>query len=74
MVRLIIIGLFIFGIFNLKFRQMAITLTLLLLFNRRFRRHLTILSKLFLLGLCNKNARKSAFRNSKRMFKKIVRP
>ena len=74
MVPLIIVGLFIVGIFNFKFRQAALTLILLIFLDRRFRHNLTILSKLFILGLYNKRARKSAFRYSKKMLKKIVKP
>jgi len=72
MVLLIIIGLFIFGIFNFKFRQLALMLTLLLFFNKQFRRNIALLSMLFLLGLRNKSARQSAFRNSKKMIKRII--
>ena len=72
MVPLTIIGLFVLGIFNLKFRQLAFALTSLLLFNERFRRSTFAISRLFILGLRNKNARKSAFRNSKKMFKIII--
>jgi len=39
---LIIIGFFIAGIFNLRLRQISITLLILLLFSKRFRRTLLI--------------------------------
>lgn len=67
----IIVGLFIFGIFNSKLRQLAFISTSLLLFSKRFRHLIFTVSKLFILGLCNKKARKSAFHNSKRILKVI---
>lgn len=71
MVLLTITGLFFLGIFNLKFRQLAFTLILLLLFHGRFRRLLFTIIKLFILGLRHKSYYKNAFRNSKRIIKVI---
>jgi hypothetical protein len=71
MVPLTIIGLFILGLCNLKFRELAFTLIFLLLFNGRFRRLLFKISKLFIFGLRKKSNRKNAFRNSKRLLKVI---
>lgn len=67
---LLIIGLFIVGIFNLKFRQIAITLLFLLLFNRKFRHTIILIMRLALLGLRKKSAGRSACRIGKRFISK----
>lgn len=70
---IIIIGLFIIGIFNLKIRQIALTLLFLLLLDKKFRNTVTLLIKVSLFSLHKKSARSRAFRISKRFISKKLR-
>jgi hypothetical protein len=67
---ILISGLLIVGMFNLKIRQISLTLLSLLLFNKKFRRIIFLLIKLSFLSIHKRNSRRRVLRISKKFINK----